>query len=203
MGIFLLLLDLSGDIVERIWTTSLMVGLVSGSKSKHSFAKYAIIWISSSGKFPFNCGSVNSVITRLLSCKRGVAWNTANLWMLCQYLSAHKSIFRLDSIISKICNKYDMIYIYPYDKAFFFACGFMNGLPTTHKLKKDHPKTEDIRLWRSSSKNCILGCKIAKCPLHSCWRSRTAGRVINSQVLGQAKVSYLQVDIVRDYLKKP
>lgn len=70
---FLVLLDLSGDIVERIWTTSLMVGLVSGSNSKHSLAKYAIICTSSSGKFPFNCGSTNSVITRLLSCKRGVA----------------------------------------------------------------------------------------------------------------------------------
>lgn len=46
-GMFLLLLDFPGEILRRIWTTSLMVGRVSGSSSKHSFAKYAITCTSS------------------------------------------------------------------------------------------------------------------------------------------------------------
>lgn len=70
-----LLLDFSGMIVESIWTTSLIVGRESGSNNKHSFAKYAIICISSVWNFPSSCGSGSSRITRLLSSNRGVACN--------------------------------------------------------------------------------------------------------------------------------
>lgn len=70
-----LLPDFSGVIVESIWTTSLIVGRESGSNNKHSFAKYAIICISSVWNFPSSCGSGSSRITRLLSSNRGVACN--------------------------------------------------------------------------------------------------------------------------------
>ena len=33
---------------------------------------------------------------------------------------------------------------YPYNKAFFFAYRFLDGMLTTDKFKKNHPKTEDI-----------------------------------------------------------
>lgn len=74
VGIFLFL-DFPGAIVKRIWTTSLIVGLESGSHCKHSLAKWAIICISSSGNFPLRTGSGNSETTSSLSRRRLVACN--------------------------------------------------------------------------------------------------------------------------------
>lgn len=75
--------------VARIWTTSVMVGLASGSHCRHSRARCAMICISSAGNLPCSVGSGSSVTTSLLSRSRDVAQMTRlssalvddDLWM--------------------------------------------------------------------------------------------------------------------------